>query len=532
MKINLFLISILLIIAQLSKADTQYDFVKDFGGNGNGRFCNYLAFQKMANVISNTSHVTVNFPKGNYYIEKYIIMPCKSNENIFCVTETLGNGITNIFIKNTKFLTINGNGSLILVNGNFIRKKGFSLKNNFNYGIVTTVTPFFISNCSNLIIKNLIINGGLDDMQKEQNLVEGFSSGIQISDIEKASNNSSNILISNVNVSKFNNDGIGIFSNGSNIKIENSTFSYNARLGISVTSGNNIHIYNCKLINTGQHKYGNHSPSAGIDIEYEGIGKISGVVVEKCLIANNKGFQIVATGASNIRINDCIILDDTNGYSTPLNGIGIYTDSTYLINNIIYGSLQIDLGSIKIEKNRVFNIENNIIYSGFQGGASGILSDDLNSSCKVINNWLIMLPIKDSSKDVLFPLIRNSNLMFENNKVFIHTSAIPSNSQRFTCHPQLLKSIKNNMWLIINSKGEKEFKIAYTGSGETTKFANEAKESKKSIIIYKLNNKQVEIKKTKEYKSIFFKDIFSAKNLIVSNDKFKKHKVLSMKKIH
>lgn len=106
---------------------------------------------------------------------------------------------------------------------------------------------------------------------------------------------SNNIKINGTIIKEFVGDGIDIVDSGleinnknpNNIIISDCYIDNNGRQGISIESGINININNCKIINTG--KIYNVKPSSGLDIEpYNKYAIIKDIIIKNSTIINNQ----------------------------------------------------------------------------------------------------------------------------------------------------------------------------------------------------------------------------------------------------
>lgn len=148
-------------------------------------------------------------------------------------------------------------------------------------------------------------------------------------------NESHNITLRNIYISKCTGDGIyvtggysnkvGDFSYSSNtIIIDHVICDDNRRQGLSIIQVDGIQICNSKFINTGATESTN--PSAGIDIEPNKVkGKdeymsVRNITISKCILKGNKGYQLTSNkyycidsieNFQNIKVEDCDIYGET-----------------------------------------------------------------------------------------------------------------------------------------------------------------------------------------------------------------------------
>jgi len=406
-----------------------FNLVKDFGATGDDRTDSYKAFINAALAISGAGGGTLVIPKGKYYIAAY-----KGQE-----------GITDIIFRNCKNLVIEGNNSVIRVNGNFSRNRDYKLPNlPFNYAMNNTVCPLKLVNCSNVLLKDLTIYGEVDKMQKQVGVVEGESYGVFIADNEPT-DRSSRIVLQNITAHRFAADGFLIKANGDDIVLDRCKSYNNARQGLSIVKGSNIKILNSVFDSTGNTgAYGWHAPGAGIDVENEfGPGKLNNVLIRNCLLRGNKGFQIVTTLPSDkVVVDSCFIADLTSGYSDGLNGVGLYGINSIISNSIIFGAIQVDLADQIYKGPFVQEINKNIIYSGNRGIVSASFSRPVN----ITGNIFIMLPKPDLT--TYFPYVQNGNATFNRNIIVVHADRVKAAPNQVTALVQDAKESIENFWLV------------------------------------------------------------------------------------
>src|SRR5690349_13256243 len=80
--------------------------VKKFGAVGDGKTDDYKALKAVTDSVNKLNHVTVYFPKGNYYIAEY--------------NDSLHNNF-DLKYNNCNGVSIKGENAIITLNGNFKR---------------------------------------------------------------------------------------------------------------------------------------------------------------------------------------------------------------------------------------------------------------------------------------------------------------------------------------------------------------------------------------------------------------------------
>lgn len=420
---------------------TSYNLVTDFGAVGDNKTNNYKAFQKAAATLSGKKNKTLIIPKGNYYIADYKVIGGPQK-----------NDITDIDFRDINGLTIEGNNSTIRINGKFKRTVDYRMPSvAAGYAYKNSVCPLLFLNCKNVSITNLVLEGGANEMEKEENVAEGICYGIMVVD-EIPSQQSGNFSFSNINVRYFATDGIYISSNGANFKMNSIFSSKNGRQGMSLVKGRNFTITNSAFDSTGfTGKYGSHSPAAGIDIENEGTAQqLNDVKIVNCFFRHNIGFQLVSNSNSgNVYIDSCYFEDGKKGYATGFNSVGLYSRNSVLSNSIIYGMLQLETAHETYKGTVPLSIKNNIIYSGM----GGLLSSDYQTPMDITGNIIIMLP--NPVENQFFPFVRNINANFSDNVIVTHEDKFKVQKSRITALVQGVKQTRNNLWLLSSGSDKK-----------------------------------------------------------------------------
>ncbi|MEO7308459.1 MAG: hypothetical protein ABIR78_00365 [Ferruginibacter sp.] len=453
----LFLCTILICKHQpvFSQKTKVYDLIKDFKAVPDDKTDNYLAFAKAAETISKAGGGQLNIPAGRYYIAAY-----KTAEKNKRYTAA------DIIFKNCINLTVIGNNAVIRLNGKFTRNRDYQAPGlPYYYAYNNTVCPFKLMNCKNVLLKDLTLYGEVDKMRKQNEVVEGESYGISISD-ESPTEISNNIVLQNITTHHFAADGILIRCSGENILINKCNSYKNARQGLSIVKGKNIRVLNSSFDSTGvTGSYGWHAPGAGIDVENEfGAGKLTNVLVRNCNLRGNNGFQIVTTLQSEkVIIDSCFISD--GGYSEILTGVGMYSLNSTISNSIIFGNIQVDIADQQYTGPIVQEINKNIIYSGTRA----IVSSDFSRPVNITDNILIMLP-KPKMNDY-FPYIQNLNCRFNRNIVVVHADRIKAEPNLVTALVQNAIEASEDFWLVngYNIPVEKQTEVYFLPAATGTK---------------------------------------------------------------
>lgn len=126
--------------------------------------------------------------------------------------------------------------------------------------------------------------------------------------------NSNKIEVNDLNAWYF--CGDGFYTSGSDISFNHVNAKFNGRQGLSITNGSNIKVINSTFTYTGLYKINSSGgPGAGIDIEPNKNDMVNNVIIEKCYVANNyklyKEFQndleIYNAYGCGVKIIDCAI---------------------------------------------------------------------------------------------------------------------------------------------------------------------------------------------------------------------------------
>ncbi len=423
-----------------------YNFVTDFGARPDDKTDCYPAFVKAAAALSGTTGSTLIIPKGKYYVASYKIHG-GSNKN----------KVEDVSFKNCNGLVIEGNNSIIRINGNFSRTPDYSIPGvSYKYAYSNTVCPIILSGCRNTLLRNITLYGEVDKMKSVGGIVEGVDYGICIYDGDK--DTSLNVTIQNVITHHFAADGFLIRSNGRKLNIIDCKAYNNARQGLSIVKGKDILVYNSDFDSTGHTggKYGFHWPAAGIDVENEfNEGDIDNVVIRKCQLRGNVGFQVESTLPSlNVLVDSCFIMDDEKGYGRGLNGVGLFSKNSTISNSIVFGTIQVDLADQGYLGPKMQYIKNNIIYSGHRG----IICSDFNRPVNIDNNILVMLP---KPEQTYFPYIITTNGTFNNNIVVMNPDRLGTGTPEVTSLVQNVKEGMNNFWLMNKNNFSEERRKGY-----------------------------------------------------------------------
>lgn len=277
---------LLLLLAFVANAQKIID-VKKLGAVGDGKHNDYPALLKAAQLAAKTNNTEIVFPKGIYFLN---------------VVHETGSSVSDIIFNNCSRLTIKGNNSIIRVNGNFIRKTD-KIKGKIRFSNTQAIIPFYFTDCKNITVKDIEVDGSVDKMQREEGIAETGGHLLLFKDCE-------GVTIENVFVHHAQSDGVYIGGTRSAMfRVKNLKSSNNGRQGMSIIQLLGGNFDNCKFINTGitEGSYGSHAPRAGVDIEPRAGGiSVRDIKFSNCTFENNLGSQFVCSTPKN---TDNILLD-------------------------------------------------------------------------------------------------------------------------------------------------------------------------------------------------------------------------------
>lgn len=412
--------------------------VIDFGAKGDGITDCYIAFKLLADSVNKLKKAEITFPPGIYVIAPY---------------HTRQNKISDIIFTGCNGIKINGNHAVISVNGNFHRyRERFNGK--YWYSNTNAIIPLSFQRCENIMINGLEMNGNVNQMTRDSNVVESAAHMIQFLQCR-------NIELNNLFLHHAQTDGLYIRGDSCyHLVINNTIFSSNGRQGMSVIGLTDGFFNHCRFINTGitEGNYGRHNPSDGVDIE-PGSSLVKHLIFKDCEFSNNLGGQFICTNyphTSDIQLINCKI---ESGQSKRPSQLIFYADS------VLLDHCNIDCGNGALYANwgkaghTFVTIKNSIIKSK----VASIVANTLDSSSKliVLNDSLIC-----TNQDTLklpFVNIKAADILFANNTI-IYKGGQPE-------RPDLINaSIEGNGYYINNKiiTDQKTFTPNITVSGLKT----------------------------------------------------------------
>jgi hypothetical protein len=391
--------------------------LKDFGAKGDGITDDMPAFIKATKFFNERKgNGTLIISSGTYMVNTQSINPIIGGtyykktqclEFVDCQNlKILGNGKVLIkYIEGQRF------GSFDPKTGKVYHPKmPFT---DFTYRIgIGEVLDF--SNCENIEIKNIEGDGNISNM-----VIGGTwgDVGHQVGHCGIVLTNTHNVKIDKVSFHHFGLDGIMIVNKErivggvtlkDNIVIQNSSFEYNGRQGLSWVGGNGLEVYNSKFNHTGRNGKISSSPGAGMDIESEVAPLCNGKFIG-CEYINNTGVGVIAdTGLS-----EDMVFDNCTFWGTTAWSIWAPKPNYVFKNSKIYGSIvRLKDAQNDYEATKFYNcLFENKPYNGQKSYGSFLM--ELNNVQRVLFEKCIfnakqgIVPIWIDSKESNF---ENSNL--------------------------------------------------------------------------------------------------------------------------
>jgi hypothetical protein len=378
--------------------------IKKFGAVGDGKADDYKAFLALANYVNSRKGGIVYFPKGNYYIAEY-----HKKDNKF----------SDIVFTNCNNLELIGDKAVILLNGKFNRAAD-KTSSRHSFSLSTTIVPIAFENCSNVKVRGFEINGGVQDMTRDSNVMESGGYLLRIAGC-------TNVEVRDMYLHHAHTDGVVISRNNgvqsSNIKMYSVVSSNNARQGMSIGSLINGTFNNCKFINTGftDGNYKFHAPGAGVDIEPADETGTKGIVFNSCLFENNTGGQFLCSSpknSSDIVLNNCIVnaKNSKSRYQLILAAKNVTINQCQINceNGNVYATWDALPGSSVLIKN-----------SEIKSRAKGIIaSNSIENDITIQNNTITFTG--SLKQFTYFPYLQAPNMHFLNNKIFIPSAITTS----------------------------------------------------------------------------------------------------------
>ncbi len=286
------------------------DLKKDFGAVGDGRANDQPAFQRAADFFNKRAltpagvgRAVLRIPAGTYLVGDPAAPG--SQPDVLPLT-----GCRNLRIVGDDSATTEIRYAQGLRYGAFDPATRLPFEaapaffTDWSYG-VNLGTAIVLQNCDNVEVADIMLNGS------SAHLVVGGhwgDTGIQLAADGLFVRDSRRITLRRLAVHHFGRDGIQVLNHLAKrlddpareaIVLENSTFDYNGRQGLSITGVNGLRATNCSFSHTGRvlipalGKALFSNPGAGVDIEPEG-GFASHVRLAGCRFVDNAGQGLVS----------------------------------------------------------------------------------------------------------------------------------------------------------------------------------------------------------------------------------------------
>lgn len=272
---------------------------ESFGAAGDGRTDDWEAFRRLTEAINRRGGGVVRLGRGKtYYFGRY---------------NRAGRPSYNLAFANCSGLTIEGSGAKIDLKGDFDR----------DVAGTHALTGLFFSKCRNLVVRDLEIDGNVEQMTNSAKAGEPPSYGLCLASC-------TDVSLSNLDLHHHSSDGLMIRDAGATpsrqvcrrVRGDSIRCRHNARQGMSIVALRGGMFTDCDFSWTGrdQGRYSGHSPQAGVDVEpgrdtaSPGQGRMDedtgDIGFLRCTFRENRGAQFVCGGSrryDTIRVSGCTI---------------------------------------------------------------------------------------------------------------------------------------------------------------------------------------------------------------------------------
>lgn len=241
-------------IASANLASGGYFTPESYGALGDGVTDDYAAFQLLATAVNAAGGGRVLFGRGKTYL---------LNQNIVS-----GNGVSDIQFTSCNGLVIEGNGAKIKLKGGWDR----------NVSTTRSIMPLRFDQCSNVIVRNLELNGSVDTITNTSAAAVPASYGVTLFGCDR-------VLLENIYTHHHMADGLrvdatatpvsGTYIASRNVAVRNLRSKFNVRLGVSIIQVRGLWVedsefsytaFNNETGTTATFTNGG-GPQAGVDIE-------------------------------------------------------------------------------------------------------------------------------------------------------------------------------------------------------------------------------------------------------------------------
>ena len=312
--------------------------------------------------------------------------------------------VTDLEFKNCDGLRIYGDQATIAVKGNIIREVT-RINERHTFSSIMAITPIKLSNCKNVVVEGLTLDGNVDQMRKDPKVNESGGHLLFI-------NKSENVQLKNLYIHHAQTDGIYIRNFSKDVTADNVVSSNNARQGMSIIQLERGVFNNCKFINTGitEGPYGRHAPSGGVDIEpNRQTEQVLDIQFNNCLFANNRGPQFIVShpGTTNhVVLRSCKFVADEQS-----NKLGILVSAR----DVLFEDCFFELGKANIypaRKPGTSSVFRNCI---IRSSSSGIIAINADTERSVVVDRCTLEYTGYNKISSYFPYINMRNMVFTNN---------------------------------------------------------------------------------------------------------------------
>jgi len=434
-----FPITLFLLFQFVAVAFGQYKTVnvRAYGARGDGVSNDYPALKKAVAQINAQAGGVLYFPPGTYYLDVHHKAresgrpdirageatktipgkpfdlknakpktPIKSSTSTKATAPEINLEVTDLEFKNCDGLRIYGEKATIAVKGDFHRK--MTRKNEHHtFSSIMAITPIKLSNCKNVTIEGLTLDGNVDQMSRDKKVNESGGHLIFINKSEK-------VRLKNLYIHHAQTDGIYIRNFSKDVIGENVVSSNNARQGMSIIQLEKGVFNNCKFINTGitGGKYGRHAPSGGVDIEpNRQTERVRDVQFNNCTFANNRGPQVLVSHpgtTQQIVFKYCKFLADEKS-----NRLGVLVNAK----DVLFEDCHFELGKANIYPARKPGTSSVFRNCVIRSSSSGFIAVNKGAERSVVIDRCTLEYTGETKISSYFPYIDMKNMVFTNNIV-------------------------------------------------------------------------------------------------------------------
>ena len=295
---------------QTTAAVLRKDLKKDFGAVGDGRVNDHAAFQRAAAFFNQRATTPAGAGAAVLTISKGTYLVGQQGAD--------GKGADLLRLVNCRNLSIQGadSATTVIRYADGLRYGAFDpatqkpyeapsayfVDTNYAAGLGSFLV---LQGCDKVEVANLAVNGNSSKLR-----VGGHwgDTGIQIAADGVFITGSRHIALRRLALHHFGRDGVQVLNHlatsvnspaQEDILLENSTFNYNGRQGLSLTDVNGFRAVNCSFSHTGRVQVPAlgralmSAPAAGVDLEPQD-GVVINVRLENCRFVDNAGQGIVA----------------------------------------------------------------------------------------------------------------------------------------------------------------------------------------------------------------------------------------------